>query len=58
MRRTEIISGTMATGTQAAEAKAGKGRLSGAKKAVKIAAGIVAVVVGAAVGTAIYRARH
>ena len=34
MRRTEIISETMAAGTQAAEAKAGKGRLSGAKKAV------------------------
>ncbi len=34
MRRTEVISGTMATNTQAAGAKAGKGRLSGAKKAV------------------------
>jgi len=34
MRRTEVISETMAAGTQAAGAKAGKGRLSGAKKAV------------------------
>lgn len=34
MRRTEIISGTMAAETVAAETKAGKGRLSGAKKAV------------------------
>ena len=34
MRRTEIISETTAAETMAAEAKAGKGRLSGAKKAV------------------------
>ncbi len=34
MRRAEIISETMAAGTQTTEAKAGKGRLSGAKKAV------------------------
>ena len=36
MRRTEIISGTMAAETVAAETKAGKGRLSGAKKAVTL----------------------
>lgn len=46
MRRTEIISETMAAGTQAAEAKAGKGRLSGAKKAVTAFCGAAYLAVG------------
>ena len=46
MRRTEIISETMATGTQTAEAKAGKNRLSGAKKAVTAFCGAAYLAVG------------
>ena len=39
MRRTEINSEAMASGTQAAEVKAGQGRLSRAKKALTAACG-------------------
>ena len=46
MRRTEIISGTMAAETVAAETKAGKGRLSGAKKAVTAFCGAAYLAVG------------
>ena len=46
MRRTEIISETMATGTQTAEVKAGKSRLSGAKKAVTAFCGAAYLAVG------------
>ena len=41
MRRTEIISETMAAGTQATGVKAGQGRLSRAKKALTAACGAV-----------------
>lgn len=49
MRRTEVISETMAAGTQVAgeKAKAGKGRLSGAKKAVTAFCGAAYFVVNA-----------
>ena len=46
MRRTEIISETMVTGTQTAEVKAGKGMLSGAKKAVTAFCGAAYLAVG------------
>lgn len=46
MRRTEIISETMAADTQTTEAKAGKGRLSGAKKAVTAFCGAAYLAVG------------
>ena len=49
MRRTEIISGTMAAETVAAETKAGKGRLSGAKKAVTAFCGAAYLAVGGAI---------
>ena len=46
MRRTEIISETMGTETMTAEAKAGKGRLSGAKKALTAFCGAAYLAVG------------
>lgn len=46
MRRTEVNSEAMATGTQTAEAKAGKGRLSKAKKAVTAICGTAYLAVG------------
>ena len=46
MRRTEIISGTMGTETIVAEAKAGKDRLSGAKRVVTAFCGAAYLAVG------------
>lgn len=46
MRRTEIISETMAAGAQTAEKMKGKGRLSGVKKAVAAFCGAAYLVVG------------
>ena len=53
MRKTGNITETMGTGTKASEAKAGKGRLSGAKKAVTAFCGAAYFAMGAAPMTAL-----